>query len=72
MGHPLDREYLREAAKAVEAKFPDNHGFILLVTPFGEARTRYISNCQRQEAIKILKTFFFQIGDEENWMKHIK
>src|SRR5260221_6288336 len=34
--HPMSKEYMQEAARAVEAKLPDNHGFLLLVSPFGE------------------------------------
>jgi hypothetical protein len=69
----MDKQYLALAAKEIGVKFPDNHGFILLVLPFGESgRTNYISNCQREDAIKVLKEFLFRIGAEEDWMKHIK
>lgn len=60
-------------AKLVESKLPDNHGFILLAFNFGEGgRMTYTSNAERTDAIKALKEWFFQMGEEENWMKHIK
>ena len=73
----MDKEYLTLAAKEIEAKFPDNHGFVLLVMPFNEAanspanRLRYISNCERETAVKMLKEFLFRIGHAEDWMKHL-
>ena len=70
-----DREYLKEAARAVEAKLPDNHGFLLLVAPFGEGtdnRLTYISSMRREDAINVLKEFLLKCGAAEDWMKHIK
>jgi len=71
----IDREYLKEAARAVEAKLPDNHGFILLVAPFGEGennRLTYISSMHREDAINLLKEWLLKAGASEDWMKHIK
>jgi hypothetical protein len=70
----MDKEYLREMAKLLDAKLPDNHGFLLLTIPFGseDARISYTSNCNREDAIKLLKTYLFRIGEKEDWMKHIK
>jgi len=73
--HPMDKEYLREMAKLVEAKLPDQHGFILLAFPFdgGEGqRVIYTSNANRADAINVLKEWLFMIGEDENWLKHIK
>lgn len=68
-----DKDYLRLAAKAVESKLPDQHGFILLTMPFGpNSRLSYTANIDRSYAINVLKEFLFQVGQEENWMKHIK
>ena len=70
----MDREYLKEAAKAVEAKLPDNHGFLLLVAPFGQGegnRLTYISSMRREDAINVLKEFLLKCGAAEDWMKHI-
>ena len=70
-----DREYLKEAARAVEAKLPDNHAFLLLVAPFGEGennRLTYISFMRREDAINVLKEFLLKCGAAEDWMKHIK
>lgn len=73
----MDKEYLKEAAKAVEAKLPDNHGFILLVAPFdrtlgGKARAVYISSMTRESAISLLKEWLIKASGPEEWMKHIK
>ena len=40
-----DKEYLKEAAKAVHAKLPDHEGFILMAIPAqgqGDNRLKYI------------------------------
>lgn len=72
-GMSADKEYLKQAAKAVEARLPDNHGFILLTMPFGPGgRLTYTANIDRADAISALKEFLFSIGENENWMKHIK
>jgi hypothetical protein len=71
----MDKEYLEAAADAIQAKLPDNHGFILLATPFGESennRLTYISNLRREDAIRVLKEWLIQAGGAEEWMKHIK
>lgn len=70
-----DREYLKEAAKAIDAKLPDNHGFILMAVPLGEDKERrltYISSLKREDAINVLKEWLISCGAEEDWMKHIK
>jgi hypothetical protein len=68
-----DREYLREMAKVVEAKMPDNYGFIVLAFPLGvEGRLFYTSNCRREDAIKVLKEWLFVQGEKEAWMRHIE
>lgn len=70
----MNKEYLNEAARAIDAKLPDHHGFILLAVPFegGDGRLKYISSLKREDAIKVLKEWFFHIGQQENWMQHIK
>lgn len=70
----MDKEYLKEAAKVIEAKLPDNHGFLLLVAPFGEGddkRLVYISSMERASAIALLKEWLLKAGAAEDWMKHI-
>ena len=70
-----NKDYLNEAAKALEAKLPDNHGFILLVMPFGESpdnRLTYVASIERKDAINCMKEFLIKCGAEEDWMKHIK
>lgn len=69
-----DKQYLNEAAKAVHAKLPDHHGFILMAIPFegGDGRLKYISNLKREDAINFLKEWLIKCGAEEDWMKHIK
>jgi len=67
-----DKEYLREIAKLVEAKLPDNHGFIVFAFPFGGGgRMFYMSNAQRADAVAALKEWLIQAGGEEEWLKHI-
>ena len=73
--HNMNKEYLRLAAKAVEDRLPDNHGFILLVAPFGDGKDQrvvYTSNVKREDAINLLKEFLIKASGEESWMKHIK
>lgn len=70
----FDKDYLRQMAKLVEAKLPDNHGFILLTFPFGDdpdSRMTYTSNAQRSDCINALKEFLIQAGAKEDWMRHI-
>lgn len=70
-----DKEYLKAVGREIAAKLPDNHGFICLTFPFGDApggRTQYISNARREDVIKLLKEVLFRFGAEEDWMKHIK
>ena len=71
--NPHDKQYLKDAAMAVEALLPDHHGMIILAVPFkgGDQRIKYISNLKREEAIKILKEFMIQCCSAEDWMKHI-
>lgn len=70
----MDKQYLIEAAKAIEAKLPDHHGFILLAVPFegGDGRLKYISSLSRETAINVLKEWLIKCGHEEDWMNHIK
>lgn len=71
----MDKEYLKEAAQAVAAKLPDNHGFILMVAPFGESpnnRLGYIASMRREDAINVMKEWLLKCGAAEDWMKHIK
>lgn len=71
----MDREFLKEAARAVEAKLPDKYGFILLAFPFngeGDARLVYISNADRAGVLNAMKEWLLKCGAAEDWMKHIK
>jgi hypothetical protein len=71
--HPLDKDYMREAAKAIGDRLPDNHGFLLLTAPFGEdGRMFYVSSMVREDALSLLKEFLLKSGESEDWMKHIK
>ena len=69
-----DKEYLKLAAKAVQDKLPDHHGFILLAVPFEstDGRLTYISTMAREDAISVMKEFLKKCGHEETWMKHIE
>ncbi len=68
-------ETIQKAAKAAHSQLPDC-GFILLVMPFGdgtgECNAQYVSNCNREDAINVLKTVLFRWGVNEEWMKTIK
>ena len=68
-----DLEYLNDAAKAVDALLPDHHAFIIMAVPLsgGDQRLKYISNISRENAVKILKEFLIQSGDEDKWGRHI-
>ena len=71
----LNREFLKDMATVVESKLPDNYGFIVLAVPFngeGDKRLVYTSNCNRPDAINLIKEFLIRCGAEEDWMKHIK
>jgi hypothetical protein len=71
----FDKNYLRELARIIDSKLPDNHGFILLTFPFGDdpgSRVTYTSNGKRQQCIAAMKEFIITVGGEEEWMKHIK
>lgn len=70
----MDKEYLKLAAKAIQEKLPDHHGFILLAVPCegGDQRLKYISSLRREDAIKVLKEWLINASGEEEWMKHIK
>lgn len=69
----MDKEYLKEAAKAIESKLPDNHRFILLSAPEGDGgRLVYISSMRRECAINVLKEWLIKASGEEEWMRHIK
>lgn len=69
----MNRDYLKEAAKAVESKLPDNYKFILMAAPAGEdGRLFYISTMRREDAINVLKEWLIKASGEEEWMKHIK
>lgn len=69
----MDKEYLKEAAKAVHAKLPDHHGFILIAVPHagGDGRLKYISSLKREDAVNVLKEWLINCGHEEDWMKHL-
>lgn len=71
----MTKQLMQEAAREVVNKIPD-YGYILLVTPFGngevETEAHYISNCNREDAIKILKSMLFRWGINEQWMQDAK
>lgn len=82
---PIRREKMQELAQLVHAQLPDHCGFIVLVAPFGgpaqtgpasqdedQRRAMYASNCQREDAVKILKTMLFRWGLNEEWMKDVQ
>lgn len=70
----MNKEYLQKCAEEVSARLPDNHGFVLLTMLFNtpDARMGYVSNCNREDAIAVVKEWLIQANGEEEWMKHIK
>lgn len=69
----MNREFLQETAKLVDARLPDGWKFILLAAPIGEGgRLVYTSSMRREDAIAILKEWLIKASGEEEWMKHIK
>lgn len=70
---PRSKDYLREMAKVVQAKLPDNFGFLLLAAPFGAGPGRlvYTSTMNREDAIRLLKEWLLKAGGAEEWMKHL-
>lgn len=71
----MNKQYLQLAARAISAKLPDNHGFILLVAPFGDdpdRRLTYVSSMRREDAVALLKEWLIKAGAAEDWMQHIK
>lgn len=74
--HPKDKHYLQIAAERVESALPDNHAFLIISTPFAPSDpsqnvARYVANCQREEAIRMLKELLFRWGAGEEWMNHV-
>lgn len=72
--HPMNREYLADLAKTISERLPDNHGFVLLVTPTDtpEPFVHYTASVERKSAIQILRSILFHWGEGENWMRHIR
>lgn len=69
----MNREFLQLAAQEIQARLPDNWGFILLAAPYGEGgRLVYTSSVERESAIAMLKEFLIRAGAAEDWMKHLK
>lgn len=71
----MDRQYLSDMAKTVHVKLPDNYGFLIIASSFGDSpdnRMVYTSNIERGDAIKLVKEWLFNAGEAETWMKHIK
>lgn len=70
----MEKEYLKEIAKIVDSKLPDNHKFILISAPIGDDPGRvlsYISNMERESVLNVLKEWLIKCGAEEDWMKQI-
>lgn len=69
----LSKEYLQDMAEMLEAKLPDNHGFILLTFEFGDRHDRlltYTASGQREDCIKAMKEWLIRVGEKDLWLKH--
>ena len=60
--HVQDKDYLREMAKLVQAKLPDNFGFLLLAAPYGDSQGRlvYTSTMKREGAVNLVKEWMIK------------
>jgi hypothetical protein len=69
----LSAQYLQNAATEVSKYLPDNHGFILLTSPYGPPpnRIRYVSTLERESAISVLKQFLTKATGSGEWLKHV-
>lgn len=64
------RERMQETAGLVTATLPPGTGFVILAFDVGTAngRLEYISNCARNDVVKVLEEFIRKTRDK--WMKH--
>lgn len=72
----VSTESMTNAARAARNCLPDHCGMILLVAPYSDGaedvNAQYVSNCNREDAVAILKTLLFRWGVNEEWMQHIR
>lgn len=63
------KQYLQLIAEEINKRLPDNHGFILLAVPYSEDSStktiNYVSNCQREDAIRLIRRFVVEQGASE-------
>jgi hypothetical protein len=69
------RRRLNDIAHTVDERLPEGHGFIVLAFPFGQStenRLQYVSNANREDALKVMKEWMIKCGAHEDWMKDLK
>lgn len=72
-----DKSRMRIAIERVERTLGDGNAVLVIAAPFqGVAETdqnkpSYIANCEREDAVKILKHLLFGWGHGEEWMKQL-
>ena len=70
----LVNDLLPEIAKDIKNKLPEGYGFIVFAFQFGDAddrRMMYISNANRDDALKALQEFSDKMKDQNNYGKDI-
>lgn len=62
------RDKLKDLARHIDGQIPLEHGFILLVFPFGpEGTLQYIANGRRLDAIQAMREFIAKNTDDETF-----
>lgn len=64
---------MQDIARAVHRRIPRDHGFFVMVYPFGDSKLRshFVSNGNRQQIIATMKEFIIRNGSDEEWMNNI-
>ena len=64
----VDPKLVERIAKKVHSMLPKGQGIIIMIFPFGTGKTDdqvtmdYISNAQREDVVKVLRTFLDRSG----------
>lgn len=66
----MSKNVMQDLARHIESKIPNKkYGFILLVTEYGDnGRMHYVSNCQREDVVEVMKEFIEKT--ETDWGTH--
>jgi hypothetical protein len=62
------KDHLRDIARYIDGEIPMEHGFILLVFPFGPGGViQYIANCDRSDAVQAMREWIAMTTGETVW-----